>query len=34
MDNTTLSIILWIAAAVVLVLYVLRRRSRKSKMFR
>ncbi len=29
MDNTTLSIILWIAAAVVLVLYVGRRRNRK-----
>ncbi len=29
MDNTTLSIILWIAAAVVLVLYIARRRNRK-----
>lgn len=34
MDKQTLSIILWVAAAVVLVLYLLRRRSRKTKQFR
>jgi hypothetical protein len=34
MDIKTLSVILWIAAAVVFVLYLLRRRSRKNKQFR
>ncbi len=34
MDNQTLSTILLIAAGVVLVLYLMRRRSRKSKAFR
>lgn len=34
MDNTTLATILWIAAAVILVLYVMRRKARKTKMFR
>ncbi len=31
MDNATLATILWIAAAVVFVLYIMRRRSRKRK---
>ena len=31
MDKATLATILWIAAAVVLVLYIMRRRSRKRK---
>jgi len=30
MDNTTLSVILWIAAIVVLALYIARRRRRKT----
>jgi LPXTG-motif cell wall-anchored protein len=30
MDNTTLSAILWIAAGLILVLYLLRRRKRRS----
>ena len=34
MDNQTLSVILWVAAALVLVLYIMRRRSRKMKQFR
>jgi hypothetical protein len=34
MDNQTLSTILWIAAIVVLVLYFMRRRSRRSKSFK
>lgn len=34
MDNTTLGTIFWIGAAVVLVLFLLRRRGRKSKSFR
>lgn len=34
MDNQTIATILWIAAAVVLVLYILRRRSRKTKAFK
>jgi hypothetical protein len=34
MDNQTIATILWIAAGVVLVLYILRRRSRKTKAFK
>jgi hypothetical protein len=34
MDNQTIATILWIAAAVVLVLYIMRRRSRKTKAFK
>lgn len=34
MDIKTISILLWIAAAVIFVLYLLRRRSRKTKQFR
>lgn len=34
MDNTTLTAMLWIAAGVVLVLFLMRRRGRKSKDFR
>ena len=34
MDNSTLTTILWVAAVVVLVLYLLRRKSRKGKSFR
>ena len=34
MDNQTLSVILWVAAALVLVLYIMRRRGRKMKQFR
>ncbi len=34
MDRQTISIILWIAAGVVLVLYIMRRRNRKTKQFR
>lgn len=34
MDNSTLSTALWIGAAVVLVLLLLRRRGRKGKSFR
>lgn len=34
MDNQTLSVILAVAAAIVFVLYIMRRRGRKSKMFR
>lgn len=34
MDNQTLSTILWIAAIVVLVLYFVRRRNRRSKSFK
>jgi hypothetical protein len=34
MDNQTIATILWIAAGAVLVLYILRRRSRKTKVFK
>lgn len=34
MDNSTISTILWIAAIVILILYVLRRRGRKNKAFK
>ncbi len=34
MDNSMLSVLLWVAAGVVLVLFLLRRKSRKSKQFR
>ena len=34
MDNSTIGTILWIGAAVVLVLFLLRRRGRKGKAFR
>jgi len=34
MDSTTISTILWIAAIVILVLYVMRRRGRKNKSFK
>ncbi len=34
MDRQVLSIILWVAAGIVLVLYIMRRRSRKTKQFR
>jgi len=34
MDNSTLITVLWIAAAVIFVLYILRRRGRKTKSFR
>jgi hypothetical protein len=34
MDQSTITTILWIAAAVILILYVLRRRGRKNKAFR
>ncbi len=34
MDTKTITTILWVAAVVVFILYILRRRSRKSKQFR
>jgi len=34
MDSTTISTILWIAAIVILVLYIMRRRGRKNKAFK
>ena len=34
MDNSTITTMLWIAAVVILVLYLLRRKSRKGKSFR
>jgi hypothetical protein len=34
MDQSTVTTVLWIAAAVILILYVVRRRGRKNKAFR
>ena len=34
MDTATITTILWIAAIVILVLYIMRRRGRKSKAFK